>query len=201
MSIEAYYQADCETRREYATRQHSRNKYSRPTKNIHGAKCSIKGCIPISGSRLQMAPICTGFLYPAKSILKLLSCVYTSSTVPICTGFPYLAKSTFSAICHLGHREENTTYDWISDVATYGGYNVVAHGPKWIRQAHGQDLLINNLPPVLPETFNIQQQLVFNKIFNAYRGREDNRQLLMIVAGTAGSSKSYLINVIRYIIL
>lgn len=35
-----------------------------------------------------------------------------------------------AAVRHLGHREEDTTYDWNSDLATYGGYDAVAHGPE-----------------------------------------------------------------------
>ncbi|RPB18418.1 hypothetical protein L211DRAFT_874828 [Terfezia boudieri ATCC MYA-4762] len=81
---------------------------------------------------------------------------------------------------------------------TFGGYASITHGIDWIRQAKQNYSVDSDLPQFLPESLNHEQHIVYDKIMLTWN--ENSNQLLIVVAGTAGSGKSYLIQVLRYAI-
>lgn len=69
---------------------------------------------------------------------------------------------------------------------TFGGYASVAHGIDWIRQAKQNYSVDSDLPQFLPESLNREQRIAYDR--NMLTWNENSNQLLMVVAGTAGSA-------------
>lgn len=97
---------------------------------------------------------------------------------------------------HLGHREKDIRHVWKNDLESFGGYNLMTDGSGWIKIMKSITTLSNNVVPALPETLNPDQNRAIQTIMDHYN-TPNLGQLRLIVAGTAGSGKSYLINVIR----
>lgn len=100
-----------------------------------------------------------------------------------------------SMLRFLGHRQQDISHNWNSDLDVYGGVEYISDGIQWIKRLKDTDFHAS-IPFLNPETLNIDQRKAFDMIMHHF-STPNASQLLLLVSGTAGSGKSYLINVLR----
>ena len=84
---------------------------------------------------------------------------------------------------HLGHRDQDISHDWTTDLIPYGGYTEAVNSVSWIKEMRAMNIT-TTITPLLPETLNSDQRLVFDMIMDRFNNTNQT-QLLMIVAGLA----------------
>ena len=112
-------------------------------------------------------------------------------------------EADISNVTDMGRRPQDLAHDWQQDLIPYGGLQhlLSLDGTRWIQQQRAEAVDVNDdvLVYINPITLNPGQKAVFDIIHNHHLDLSPNKQpLLMIVAGTAGTGKSYLIQTIRY---
>ena len=108
-----------------------------------------------------------------------------------------------SDVTTMGQRQQDLDHDWCRDIDIYGGLESLStlDGGRWIsvQRADALASLEDILEYVDPSTLNIGQRKVFNTINNHHLDLNTHKDpLRIIISGTAGTGKSYMIQAIRY---
>jgi hypothetical protein len=99
----------------------------------------------------------------------------------------------------LGARNIDLNHDWIADLDQLGGFDQLIHNGaiEWIQDHRSSGSRPNDLLYIDPALLNRDQQHVFDLIMEHHHN-QDPEPIRLIVSGTAGSGKSFLLNCLRY---
>ena len=98
----------------------------------------------------------------------------------------------------LGDRPMDRDHDWDSDLEKFSGIDLLKSldGERWIQESRADTTPGEvELEYIDPSTLNTEQRHIFDLILNHHREGLSN-PLRLIISGTAGSGKSYLLKVI-----